>query len=138
MFRFILFIVFLLGAIFPSVAQDNCQLKNPLCFYNTDIFSYLQVLHKNQQYDQLSPFFYGPFCKQRKKADLIDKLSDVNFGYALKRVGIKEIEKNKWSVTYQRTIFGTNENFKIECALINDTCRVFIDQTQWNRIFMKR
>ena len=115
-------------------AQNNSLYKNPLCFYNTDILAYLQVLHKNQQYEKMLPFFYGSYSNGSKTA-FIDKLSDVNFGYTLKRVGVKEIEKNKWSLTYQRTIMGTNENFKIECALVNDTCRVFIDQKQWDKLF---
>jgi hypothetical protein len=27
-----------------------------LCFYNSDILTYLQVLHKNQQYEQMLPY----------------------------------------------------------------------------------
>jgi hypothetical protein len=80
------------------------------------------------------PFFYGPYLNN-SHLDFVNKLSAVDFGYSLKRVGVKEIEKNKWSLTYQRTIMGTNENFKIDCALVNDTCRVFIDQKQWNKLF---
>ena len=47
------------------------------------------------------------------------------------------IEKNKsnWSLSYQRTILGTNETFKIDCALINDTCRIYIDEKAWKTIF---
>lgn len=116
------------------MAQENCLYKNPLCFYNTDILTYLQVLHKNQQYKKMLPFFYGAFSNN-SSAIFVSKLGDVNFGYTLKRVGVKVIEKNKWSLTYQRTIMGTNENFKIDCALINDTCRVYMDQIQWNKIF---
>lgn len=115
-------------------AQQNCLFKNPLCFYNTDVLSYIQVLYKNQQYVKMVPFFYGPYSNG-SKTDFIEKLGAVDFGYELKRVGVKETEKNKWSLTYQRTIMGTNENFKIECALIDDTCRVLIDQKQWNKLF---
>lgn len=126
--------IFYFHNITPFFSQENCLFKSPLCFYNMDILMYLQVLHKNQQYNQMIPFFYGPYSNG-SKTDLIEKLVVVDFGYALKRVGAKETEKNKWSLTYQRTIMGTNENFKIDCALVNDTCRVYIDQKQWNKLF---
>jgi hypothetical protein len=118
-----------------SLAQSDCLFKNPLCFYNTDILSYMQVLHKNQQYEKMTPFFYGSLIDSIGKEKLINRLNEAEFGFSMKRVGVKETGKNKWSLTYQRTIMGTNENFKIDCALVNDTCRVFIDQKAWNRIF---
>lgn len=118
-----------------SLAQSDCLFKNPLCFYNTDILSYLQVLHKNQQYVKMTPFFYGSFIDSIGKEKLVSRLNEAEFGYSLKRVGVKETALNKWSLTYQRTIMGTNENFKIDCAIINDTCRVFIDQKVWKKIF---
>jgi len=129
----LIFIIILISGVAVS-AQDNCLFRNPLCFYNTDILTYLQVLHKNQQYEKMAPFFYGSFSDNNKYI-FLNKLGEVDFGYTLKRVGVKEIEKNKWSLTYQRTIMGTNENFKIECALINDTCRVYLDEKQWSKIF---
>jgi hypothetical protein len=58
-------------------------------------------------------------------------------GYSLKRVGIKEKNKTSWPLTYYRTILGTNETFKIECALIIETCRVYIDEKAWQTIFKK-
>jgi hypothetical protein len=118
-----------------SLAQSDCLFKNPLCFYNTDILSYLQILHKNQQYEKMTPFFYGSFIDSIGKEKLVNRLDEAEFGFSMKRVGVKETAKNKWSITYQRTIMGTNENFKIDCALVNDTCRVFIDQKVWSRIF---
>lgn len=127
------FVVLFLNITFCN-AQVNCLYKNPLCFYNADILSYLQVLHKNQEYEKMVPFFYGPYLNN-SKTDLINKLSNADFGYSLKRVGTKETNKNKWSMTYQRTIMGTNENFKIDCALVNDTCRIYLDQNQWNILF---
>jgi len=69
----------------PSFAQENCLFKNPLCFYNTDILTYLQVLHKNQQYEKRVPFFYGPYLNG-SKAEFTNKLSGVDFGYALKMI----------------------------------------------------
>ena len=116
-----------------SQTKSNCLYKNPLCFFNTDVLNYLQVLHKNQQYNKMTTFFYG--SSDRTRENLEDRLSNANFGYSLKRVGVKEKNKTSWSLTYQRTILGTNETFKIDCALINDTCRVFLDKKAWQIIF---
>ncbi len=119
-------------------SQDaNCLYKNPLCFYNTDILNYLQVLHKNQQYSKMTNFLYGPTIDGKDITALEESLSNASFGYSLKRVGIKEKNKTSWSLTYQRTILGTNETFKIDCALINDTCRIYIDEKAWQTIFKK-
>ena len=115
--------------------ESNCLYKNPLCFYNTDILNYLQVLHKNLQYEEMVPFFYGSSLNNKSKLE--ESLSNASFGYLLKRVGIKEKNKSNWSLTYQRTILGTNETFKIDCALINDTCRIYIDDKAWQTIFKK-
>ena len=113
--------------------ESNCLYKNPLCFYNTDILNYLQVLHKNLQYEEMVPFFYGSSLNNKSKFE--KRLSNASFGYSLKRVGIKEKNKTNWSLSYQRTILGTNETFKIDCALINDTCRIYIDEKAWNILF---
>ena len=113
--------------------ESNCLYKNPLCFYNTDILNYLQVLHKNLQYEEMVPFFYGSSLNNKSKLE--ESLSNASFGYLLKRVGIKEKNKSNWSLTYQRTILGTNETFKIDCALIKDTCRIYIDDKAWKTLF---
>ena len=113
--------------------ESNCLYKNPLCFYNTDILNYLQVLHKNLQYEEMVPFFYGSSLNNKSKLE--ERLSNASFGYLLKRVGIKEKNKTNWSLSYKRTILGTNETFKIDCALINDTCRIYIDEKAWNILF---
>ena len=119
-------------------SQDaNCLYKNPLCFYNTDILNYLQVLHKNQQYSKMTNFLYGPNIHGKDNNTIEESLSNASFGYSLKRVGVKEKNKTSWSLTYQRTILGTNETFKIDCALINDTCRIYIDEKAWKTIFKK-
>ena len=115
--------------------ESNCLYKNPLCFYNTDILNYLQVLHKNQQYSKMTNFLYGSNIEGKNSIE--ESLSNASFGYSLKRVGIKEKNKTSWSLTYQRTILGTNETFKIDCALINDTCRIYIDDKAWQTIFKK-
>jgi hypothetical protein len=117
--------------------ESNCLYKNPLCFYNTDILNYLQVLHKNQQYSKMTNFLYGPNIDGKDKNTIEECLSNASFGYSLKRVGIKEKNKTSWSLTYQRTILGTNETFKIDCALINNTCRIYIDDKAWQTIFKK-
>jgi len=135
--KIFLILTFTICASNIGLSQDSksCLFKNPLCFYNTDILAYLQVLHKNQQYDKMSAFFYGPLIESIGKSEFEKKLSDVNFGYTLKRVGITEISKTKWSLTYQRTIMGTNENFKIDCELLDGVCKIYIDKNQWNNIF---
>jgi len=116
--------------------QPNfCLFKNPLCFYNLDVLRYLQVLHQKQEYAQMAKFFYGPKKQELGAVKLATALADVDVGYALKRVGIKEADAKNWSLTYQRTILGTQENFKIEAALVNDTCRVYLDEKKWQILF---
>lgn len=126
---------FCLNKVNYSQEKNNCLYKNPLCFYNTDILTYLQALHKNQQYEKMLPFFYGSSVNNKSK--LVERLTNANFGYSLKRVGVKVKNKTSWSLTYQRTILGTNETFKIECSLINDTCRVYLDEKAWETIFKR-
>ena len=118
-----------------ATTAQSCLYKNPLCFYNTDVLSYLKILHQNQQYDKMVPFFYGPQVTSMKRTAFIEKLSEQDFGYSMKRVGVKELSKENWSLTYQRTIVGTNTNFKINCALVNDTCRIYLDEKAWKTIF---
>jgi len=83
-------------------------------------------------------FIYGPAIDGKSKNSITDKLSNATFGYSLKRVGVKEKNKTNWSLTYQRTILGTNETFKIDCALINKKCKVYIDDRVWNTIFLPK
>jgi hypothetical protein len=118
-----------------ATTAQSCLYKNPLCFYNTDVLSYLKILHQNQQYDKMVPFFYGPKVTSMKRTAFIEKLSEQDFGYSMKRVGVKELSKENWSLTYQRTLVGTNTNFKINCALVNDTCRIYLDEKAWKTIF---
>jgi hypothetical protein len=118
-----------------SQKNESCLFKNPLCFYNSDILSYLQILHKNQQFDKMCDFIYGPISDPKSKKKLIKKLSSVNFGYSLKRVGIRKITNTSWSITYQRTLLGTNENFIINCRLINEKCKMYIDNSVWKTLF---
>lgn len=129
------FTLIILLLVTNSYGQKSCLYKNPLCFYNTDILSYLQALHKNKQYEKMIPFLHGPRIATMDNKTIIQELSTVDFGYTLKRVGIKETSKNNWSITYQRTLLGTNENFKIECTLIKGTCKVYLDKKQWDTIF---
>lgn len=81
------------------------------------------------------PFFYGEYSKIRGKKGLLEDIENGEFGYTMKRAGIKETAKDKWSITYQRTILGTNETFKINCSLENDTCRILLDQKTFKAIF---
>ena len=115
-------------------AQD-CLFKNPLCFYNSDILTYLQVLHKNQQYEQMLPYLCGPAVDNLNKQQKINKLEDAPFGYQMKRAGVKEISKSEWNLTYNRTIMGTQENFKIRCLLKQDKCCLYLDEKAWRVIF---
>ena len=85
----------------------------------------------------MTNFLYGPNIDGKDKNTIEESLANANFGYSLKRAGVIEKNKTSWSLTYQRTILGTNETFKIECALINDTCRVYIDEKAWQTIFKK-
>lgn len=107
--------------------------SSPLLFYNQDILSYQQIMHKYQRYDEMMPFFYGPLCN--KKEVLKDKISNEDFGYDLSMVGSKQINSSEWSITYQKIIYGTKKNFKINCKLINDTCRIYLDEAIYNKIF---
>lgn len=107
--------------------------SNPLLFYNQDILSYQQILHKYQRYDEMMPFFYGPLCNN--KVDLEKRISDEDFGFELKMVGSKKISDVEWSITYQKTILGTKKNFKVSCKQINDTCRIYLDETIYKKIF---
>ena len=117
-----------------SFAQNNTNpFSNPLFFYNQDILCYQQILHKYQRYDEMMPFFYGPFTNNKKS--LTAKISEEDFGYDLKRVGVKEIGANEWSITYQKIINGTKRNFKISCKQINDTCRIYLDEKSYKAIF---
>ena len=126
------------NAIHLPEEPNFCLFNNPLCFYNMDVLRYLQVLHQKQEYRQMAKFFYGPMKQTLGEKKLAAELSDQDFGYALKRVGIKEVDAKNWSLTYQRTILGTQENFKIEAALVNDTCRVYLDQKKWAQLFNRR
>lgn len=119
--------------------QPNfCLFKNPLCFYNMDVLRYMQLLHQKQEYEQMAKFFYGPMKQGLGERKLAAALADQDFGYALKRVGIKEVDTKNWSLTYQRILLGTQENFKIDAALVNDTCRVYLDQKKWDLLFNSR
>lgn len=116
--------------------SQSLQFNNPLAFYNTDILSYLQILHKNQQYENMLPFLAGNYFKGLTRKEIVEILSNAPFGYSMKRSGVKEILRGeKWSLTYQRIILGTQETFKIDCALITDTCRVVLSDKDWGIIF---
>ena len=119
-----------------SLLAQNTSVKlfgSPLLFYNEDILSYQQILHKYQRYDEMMSFFYGPLCTN--KSSLLKKISDEDFGYDLSMVGAKQINSSEWSITYQKIIYGTKKNFKVNCKLINDTCRIYLDEITYKKIF---
>lgn len=116
--------------------QEVFLFRTPMSFYNTDILSYLQILHKNQQYEKMTPFFTGSFVAGKSSSEVATMLADAPFGYSMKRAGIREIQnKQSWSLTYSRTILGTQETFKIDCILVRDTCRVVLDEQSIQSIF---
>jgi hypothetical protein len=116
--------------------HESFLFRTPLSFYNTDILSYLQVLHKNIQYEKMVPFFTGELRESRSQSAFVELLANAPFGYSMKRAGIREVRKGEaWSLTYQRTILGTQETFKIDCMLVNDTCRVVLSEPTFQLIF---
>lgn len=117
------------------LGQSNCLFKNPLCFYNTDILNYVQLLKNNLQTEKLLPFFHGPFYDSLKKEDKIRFLEKSPLGYQLKRVGIRAIDSKCWKLTYSRVILGTREQFMIQVDLIKDTCRIYLDETAVKTLF---
>jgi hypothetical protein len=134
--KLILSLTLLYLSILQVKAQSNdCLFKNPLCFYNSDILTYLQVLHKNQQYEQMLPYMSGPVIDGLSKTQKVSKLENASFGYQMKRSGVKEISKSEWNLTYSRTIMGTQENFKIRCVTQNNLCTVYLDEQAWRMIF---
>ncbi len=136
--KIIISILFSISLFYTShvLAQDkDCLFKNPLCFYNTDILSYLQVLHKNQQYEQMLPYITGPAVDGLSKEKKISKLEDASFGYQMKRQGVKTVSNQEWGLTYSRIIMGTQETFKIKCLLVKGTCCVYLDEKGWNQVF---
>jgi hypothetical protein len=135
MLRFRVVVFFIFGCLGSVFSQPDCHFKNPLCFYYTDVLSYLQVLHKNQQYEKMNALFFGPFPEQYSVSKFRSMLSEVDFGYKMERVGIRQYSPSKWSITFQRTLLGTDENFKIDCELIRDTCRVYLDRRTWGILF---
>lgn len=126
---------------FHALGMDNsCLFKNPLCFYATDILSYLQVLHKNSRYEEMLPFLYEPNqLKKMGKTKALKSIESMNFGYEFRRVGIKEEQKGvSWRITYQRTIFGTAETFTVNCKNISDTTRLLMKSTQRRAVFYRK
>lgn len=126
---------------FKVFSNDNsCLFKNPLCFYATDILSYLQILHKNSRYEEMLPFLYEPKELQRiGRARALKSIESMNFGYKFRRVGIKEEQKGlSWKITYQRIIFGTAETFTVNCKNINDTTRLLMNTTQRRAVFNRK
>ena len=116
-------------------ASEN--FSSPLRFYSKDILTYLQVLYNQQDYDKMINFMAGPIVDKNSKSQLINKLKDADFGYVLKRVGINEVSKSEWNVSYNKTLIATKKSFKVRCILFRDTCRVWLDEKSFKEIFPK-
>jgi hypothetical protein len=126
---------------FKVISNDNsCLFRNPLCFYATDILSYLQVLYKNSRYEEMLPFLYEPKeLTKMGKSKALKSIESMNFGYEFRRVGIKEEQKGiSWRITYQRTIYGTAETFTVNCKNIADTTRLLMNSTQRRTVFYRK
>ena len=134
--RFLAITIMVLSSSKSQGQQESFLFRTPLRFYNTDILSYLQVLHKNLQYEKMVPFFTGEQRASRSQSAFVELLANAPFGYSMKRAGIREVKKGEaWSLTYQRTILGTQETFKVDCMLVNDTCRVVLSEPSFKLIF---
>ena len=134
--RFLAITIMVLSFSKSQGQQESFLFRTPLSFYNTDILSYLQVLHKNQQYEKMVPFFTGQLRSSRSQSAFVELLANAPFGYSMKRSGIREVKpKQSWSLTYSRTIVGTQETFKIDCVLERDTCRIMLDTNSFKAIF---
>lgn len=134
-YKCILPLLLLFTLALPVQSESGCLFKNPLCFYNADILTYLQKLYNQQQYDKMAVFFYGPAAEKLGRMKLSEKLSSSDFGYKFKRVGIIDKGKDKWSLTYQRHISATRKAMKIDCALVQDTCRIYLDASTMKLLF---
>ena len=134
--RFLAITIMVLSFSKSQGQQESFLFRTPLSFYNTDILSYLQVLHKNQQYEKMVPFFTGALKASSSQSAFVELLANAPFGYSMKRAGIREGNNgDEWSLTYQRTILGTQETFKVDCVLVNDTCRVVLSEPAFKLIF---
>lgn len=132
----LIFISFFTFQLTAQNSQDNCLFKNPMCFYTTDILTYLQALHRNMQYEEMLPFLFGPEVEGKSNELVMNLLDKAPFGYQMKRVGIRIIEPQKvWTLRFERILLGTKETFDIECRLVDGVCKLYLDSESWNRIF---
>ncbi len=132
----ILVSIFISGNLHGQNYKNSCLFKNPMCFYTSDILTYLQALHKNMLYEEMLPFLYGPKIKGKSNSMIIQELSDAPFGYQMKRVGIRIIQPNKsWTMRFERTLLGTRETFNIQADLEDGICKLYLDEKSWNTIF---
>ena len=129
--------ILLLVHVHLNAQVQSCLFRNPLCFYSTDILSYLQILHKNSRYEEMLPFLYEPSELQRiGKSKALTSIENMNFGYEFRRVGIKEEKKNQlWTITYQRVLFGSSETFRVRCRNVDDSTRLLMNSTQRKLVF---
>ena len=129
-----IFLTFYFIITYSSLSASG-NFSSPLRFYSKDILTYLQVLYNQQDYDKMINFMAGPIVDKNSKSQLINKLKDADFGYELKRVGINEVSKSEWNVTYNKTIIATQKSLKVRCILFRDTCRLWLDEKSFKEIF---
>jgi len=87
----------------------------------------------------MAKFLYGPKIEKLKGPKFVEALKNSKFGYKIKRVGIKiNGIDSSWSLTYQRSILGAEEVFHINCKLVNDTCKMYLDDNVWQTVFSRK
>lgn len=135
-FTFFIFILFF----FSYNLSESQNFSNPLRFYKTDVLSYLQTLYKNQEYEKISNYVVLDFDTKYSHSQLVDNLKEIQFGYKIKKVGIKEsinksTKSKEWIVTYDKNIIATKKTFSIKCISVKDTCKLYLDKTNWELLF---
>jgi hypothetical protein len=129
MTKFITVLLFTLLFAGSAAGQQpaSCHLKNPLCFYGTDILAYLQAMHQAMQYEKILPYLTGPAVDEMERQDVIRWLSGLDWAYTFRRAGIREIEKGKWVINYKRSRQPYDDSFKVTCVMKNGFCRLWLD-----------
>jgi hypothetical protein len=119
-----------------TTAKTDCLFRNPLCFYDMDVLGYVQTLHRHQRYNEAAAFFYGPEVDRLGRAGVARMLEERETVSGTRRAGVRVIEEGtKWSLTYDRTLVGTTRTFRVNCALVGDTCRMYLDAAAWSNLF---
>ncbi len=53
-----------------------------------------------------------------------------------RRAGVTVTEEGtKGYLTYDRSLVGTTQTSRVNCALVGNTCRMYLDASTWNQLF---